>query len=66
MKYRKLWEILIRRAIEMAQSNENEWIGKRLLEEMDAAEYEYHEELIVPEMTIKIERMETEKECGRE
>lgn len=60
MKYRKMWEILMRRAMKMAEGNEK-WIGERFLEEMDAAEYEYHETLVMKDLAEGITRAEEQK-----
>lgn len=61
MKYRKLWEILMRRSRELAEGAEP-WIGKRMMEEMDGAEYEYHEELVMKDLQDGIDRMKTQEE----
>lgn len=61
MKYRKLWEMLMRRSRELAEGAEP-WIGNRMIEEMDAAEYEYHEEMIMKDLQDGIDRMKTQEE----
>ena len=42
------------------QENEK-WIGERFLEEMDAAEYEYHETLVMKDLAEGITRAEEQK-----
>lgn len=61
MKYRKLWEILMRRSRELAEGNER-WIGQRMMEEMDDAEHEYYEAIIMKDLADGIDRMKTQEE----
>lgn len=60
MKYRKLWEMLMKRAMELADGGES-WIGERIMQEMDGVEYEYHEELVMQDLANGLDRMKTQE-----